>query len=448
MIPGLETTFVQLSIGILVVAATLGCYFAACNVALKRFSRKRLAERLEAVGRLDRLERFLVRMDRYILLTGAIRSLMTLLIFTAVLLMTESGGWFPNELIRYLVAIAIAAVIVSMACVSVPVSWAKYAGEGLIAWSMPLLSVLSVIFEPLLQLMHSFDPLIRRLSGIDLKSENGAEITDEVLSIVEEHDHGGAVNERQKEMLEAVFDLSRTTAGEIMTPRTDVQGVEVSSTLEQARDLIISDGHSRYPVYEESLDQIVGVLYAKDMLRYVGSDGDAFDIREVMRDALLVPESKPVQELLAEFKATKVHIAIVLDEYGGTAGLITVEDIVEEVVGDIQDEYEQEQEAPSIQRLDDTTCEVDARVYVDDLNDELDTNLPEDEDYDTIGGFVTSTLGHIPDVNESFEYDNIRLTVLDAQRTRVNRVRIEIMAPAGDARGGRREENAGDNIGK
>lgn len=436
------------SIGILVVASVLGCYFAACNVALKRFSRKRLTEHLEAAGRAEQLDRLLPRLDRYILLTGAIRSLMTLLIFTGVLLLTESAGWFEHEVARYAVAIALAAILVSVVCVAVPVSWARYSGEGLIAWSMPVLGVLGAVFDPLLRLMQVFDPLIRRLSGADLKPENGDEITDEVLSVVEEHDRGGAVNERQKEMLEAVFDLAHTAAGEIMTPRTDVQGIEVSSTLEQVRDLIIRDGHSRYPVYEESLDQIVGVLYAKDMLRYVGADVQAFDIRQAMREALLVPESKPVQELLAEFKARKIHIAIVLDEYGGTAGLVTVEDIVEEVVGEIQDEYEQEEEAPSIQRVDERTCEVDARVYVDDLNDELDTNLPEDEDYDTIGGFVTATLGRIPDVDESFEYENLRLTVLDAQRTRVNRVRVEFLAPIAGGKGNGTGDLQGDSGGK
>ncbi len=436
------------AIGILILAGVLGCYFAACNVALKRFNRKRLTERLEASGRLDRLEKFLGRLDRLILLTGAVRSVMTLLVLTAVLLITEAGGWIENETTRYALSVLFAAMIVSLVVVAIPGSWARYSGEGLLAVSMPFLTLLVRVLDPLLRVMQVFDPLIRRLSGADLKPENDDEITDQVLSAVEEHDTGGEINERQKEMLEAVFDLARTAAGEIMTPRTDVQGIDVASTLEQVRDLILREGYSRYPVFEESLDQIVGVLYAKDMLRYLGEDIKSFDIRQVMREALLVPESKPVQELLAEFKARKVHIAIVLDEYGGTAGLVTVEDIVEEVVGDIQDEYEATEEPPSIKRIDDSTVEVDARVYVDDLNDELDTNLPEDGDFDTVGGFVSSSLGHIPEVGEMFEFENLRLTVTQAERTRVNRVRIEFLAPAGGGKPSGESENYSDSGGK
>jgi CBS domain containing-hemolysin-like protein len=231
-------------------------------------------------------------------------------------------------------------------------------------------------------------------------------------------------------MLEAVFEFPTTTVGEIMTPRTDVIGIEASADLDNVREMIQKHGHSRIPVYEENLDNIQGILYAKDLLRYVGTDLP-FEMGEVLRHALMVPESKPLAALLADFKANKVHIAIVLDEYGGTAGLVTIEDIVEEVVGEIQDEYEPQDEKPEFRKLEDGSYEVEARMRVDDVNDELGLDWPEDEDYDTVGGFVFSTIGHVPEQGESFDFQDCRVTVIDVERTRVNQVRIEKIERSG-----------------
>jgi CBS domain containing-hemolysin-like protein len=235
-----------------------------------------------------------------------------------------------------------------------------------------------------------------------------------------------------------------------MTPRTDVVGIDVDATLEQIRDVIIEKGFSRYPVYEGTIDHIVGILYAKDLIRLVGqpvtaesSDDEGYDLRRLLREALLTPETKPVQALLAEFKARHVHIAIVLDEYGGTAGIVTIEDVIEELVGDIQDEYEQPETTPELRWIDDQTAEVDARMHVDDVNDALRLKLPEDEDYDTVGGFVFSTLGHIPIVGETVEYGSAKLTVIEAERTKVNRVRIELPSP--DEQGGNGPGNGSSN---
>jgi CBS domain containing-hemolysin-like protein len=218
------------------------------------------------------------------------------------------------------------------------------------------------------------------------------------------------------------------TAGEIMTPRTEVQGIQTTASLPEVSAAILKDGHSRIPVYDETIDNIVGILFAKDLIPFVSSD-KPFDLRAVLREPLLVPKTKSVRELLSEFKARKVHMAIVLDEYGGTAGLVTVEDIIEELVGEIQDEHEHTAPAePRIRWLDGRTAEVDARVDIDDLGDELGMPVPEDADYETVGGFVFSTLGHIPDVGEHFEVANLRFTVTGAQRNRVNRVRVERLA--------------------
>jgi CBS domain containing-hemolysin-like protein len=279
----------------------------------------------------------------------------------------------------------------------------------------------------LLQVLLLVDPIVRRMTGGELKINGDDDLADEVMSVVEEHEHEAGVNLENKEMIEAVFEFRTITADEIMTPRTDIEGIEAGASLEQVKQTIQSIGHSRIPVYEENLDHLVGILYVKDLIPYVGQDsGQPFDLRSILREPYMVPESKPVHELLTEFKVSKVHMAIVLDEYGGTAGLVTIEDILEEIVGEIQDEYEPVDETPpGIERLDEQTVLVDARLRVDDLMDELDLELPEDRDYDTVGGFVLATLGHLPQAGEQFDFDGVRVTVTEAERTRVNRVRVE-----------------------
>lgn len=405
-------------------ACVLGGYFAACNLALKAFSRKRLAELLESRGQSGRLQWLTENLAHLQILTGLLRATLSLLVLLCALILVEQWRVGRSEVMLAMFAFVLAGVLASVFIVAIPASWARYHPEALLARSAPLLRVLLVLLWPVAYVLSLVDPIVRRMTGADLIQPDEDHLTDQVLSVVEEHDTGAGVDDVQKEMLEAVFDLSSTTAGEIMTPRTDVKGIEIHSSLDEVKQAILSFGHSRIPVYEDNLDHIQGVLYAKDMIKFVG-DGDPFDLRSVVREAFMVPESKSVRELLAEFKGRKVHLAIVLDEYGGTAGLVTIEDILEEIVGDIQDEYEPQEQGPQIERLNDQSADVDARVRIDDLNDELDVDLPEDGDYDTVGGFVFSTLGHIPDEGEAFDFAGLRFTVTSAERTKVNRVKVE-----------------------
>ncbi|NIA17408.1 MAG: CBS domain-containing protein, partial [Planctomycetes bacterium] len=170
-----------------------------------------------------------------------------------------------------------------------------------------------------------------------------------------------------------------------------------------------------------------GLIYAKDLLSEFGKDSKSFRLPDRLREAYFVPETKSLRELLHEFQNQKLHIAVVLDEYGGTAGIITIEDIIEEVMGEITDEYE-EKPPESILRIDDSTIDVDARVHIDDINEEMDIELPEDEDYDTIGGFVFSHLGNIPLRDETFEYEGLKFTITDVESRKINRLRIQRIA--------------------
>ena len=207
-----------------------------------------------------------------------------------------------------------------------------------------------------------------------------------------------------------------------------MQAIEVHTDLPTVVQMIAMTGHSRIPVYEGNIDNIIGLVYAKDLLTEIGRNHEGFSLRNKIRKAYFVPETKPLRVLLHEFQNQKLHIAIVLDEYGGTAGIVTIEDILEELVGEIVDEYE-ETPPEAMRKIDATTIEIDARMYVDDLNEEFDIELPEDEDYDTVGGFVFSHLGYIPKTGETFEYGNINFTVVAAGPRQIQRLRIQKPSP-------------------
>jgi CBS domain containing-hemolysin-like protein len=201
--------------------------------------------------------------------------------------------------------------------------------------------------------------------------------------------------------------------------------------------VLVSAGHSRIPIHDGDIDNIIGVLHVKDLLQ--AEDADHVDLRRLMRKPLFVPETKRLDDLLREFKARKVHMAIVLDEYGGTAGLVTVEDLIEEIVGDISDEYDRPESA-LMKRVDEHSAEVDGRMYVDDLNDALGLELPEDEDYDTVAGLVFSELGYIPPVGEKLTAYGVTFTVQAADDRKIIRLRVDV--PAADDRSAGRSHEA------
>ena len=421
-------------------AAVLSCYFAACTMSLRTFSKARMAELLAGRNLENRLDQFIDRAPKLQLICSTLRTLMNLALFVAVLI------WFEelrdaSVLWYYAASLGLALLLTIVFSVAIASSIARYRPERLLARSIVLLNALHLLLWPIARLLLLLELFVRRLLGAGEDEESDSPLADEILAVVDEHEEDGAVEKGQKQMLEGVIELPTTTVDEIMTPRTEMVGIEVDAPLDQVRATILDHGHSRIPVYEENLDNIVGVLYAKDLIRFLGN-GQQMSLRDVTREPMLVPESKAVPDMLAEFKAAKVHMAIVLDEYGGTAGLVTVEDIIEEIIGDIADEYEQAHDEPTVHRIDEMTADVDGRVDIEDLNDQLDLTLPEDGDYETVGGFVFASLGHIPVAGEQFESHGARFTVTGAQRTKVARVRIELLtAPAANGKNGR---NGGD----
>jgi putative hemolysin len=398
------------------------------NVALRNASRVRLLERLGRAGQPpDLLNRLLERRSELLIATSTVRMVAVAL---AVLLAAHMVGIRPAAAPgrAYPAAFLIPMILILIAGVAVPNAWARYAGDAFLARSIHILLGLRYVLYPLVAFLRLFDELVRRLAGVPVMDEQESEaqqIEREILGVVSEAESAGAVNEEDAEMIESVIEFRDLQVGQVMTPRTEIVAVPSTATLFEVKETIAHEGHSRLPVYGENIDDIRGVVYAKDLLKL---DGEArFDPLTVMRKVPFVPETKLVADLLAELRAKQVHIAIVLDEYGGTAGLVTIEDIVEEIVGEIADEYEA---APpeTIHRIDDHTVEADARVRIDELNDELHLGLSEEEDYDTLGGFLFSQMGRIPAVGEEYRQGNLRFQILAAEERRISRVRVEVLA--------------------
>jgi len=415
-----------------IVAAGLAFFFALANGALSRFSRARLEEAFERRGRAEELGRLFAHHDDLVRTTALLHAL-ALVAWTATAILWASEEFGPRG---WLVGVILAAAgAVSLGGV-LPMAWARYAPESVLAATLPALHACRLAFQPASRLLGILDGLVRRLAGVPGgPGAPGAPIEEELRSVVSEGEREGALHEDQKDMIEGIIRFRKADVTEIMTPRTDIVSIDADASAESARQLIVRSGHSRIPVTGGAIDAIVGILYAKDLLsdEAAGRTPAPVRARDVMRPALFIPATKRLDELLAEFQRSKVHMAVVLDEYGGTAGLVTIEDLIEEIFGEIADEYEEAAPVP-IRRIDPRTWEVEARAHIDELNDALSLDLPEDEDYETIGGFVLSRLGSIPKAGATLDYRGVRITVLEAEARRIVRLRIE-RAPAAPLRG-------------
>jgi CBS domain containing-hemolysin-like protein len=243
----------------------------------------------------------------------------------------------------------------------------------------------------------------------------------EMLRMMELEEDAGPIEEDERKMIRGVFGLEGTTVREIMTPRTDVAALETDASPKEAARMIVEKGYSRIPIYEGSLDSIVGIVYAKDLMRYFAEGLEPGSLREIARRPVFVPDSKRLDDLLNEMRKQRVHMAIVVDEYGGTAGLVTIEDLLEEIVGEIEDEFDRSEQL--IIRISDREAIVDGRVGIDELNDLFGVAVAS-EDFDTVGGCVFHLLGKMPIVGDEVETDGLRLRVIAVDRHRVKRVRV------------------------
>ena len=424
-----------------VVSAALSGFFSLNAYALRNTSRREL-EAAFAIRSSRSSGALLERLSELQMACGLLRTVLNLTLLVTILRMFEKAGYGIGGT---LAAIAVAAGIISIFAVAIPHAWAHYAGAKVLAATGPILLAMRWGLWPVVAVMRAFDKPVRRLTGVPDPEPADAEkggnhrepsrletaVKAEILQVASEGQAEGAVDAEEVEMIESVIEFGDQRAGEIMTPRTDIVALPANASPEEIRRTINQAGHTRIPVHDGEIDNVVGILHAKDLLRI--EDAESIDLRQIMRKPFFVPETKRLDELLKEFKARKSHMAIVLDEYGGTSGLVTVEDVIEEIVGDISDEYDRPASA-LMKRIDDRTVEVDGRMYIDDLNDVAGLELPEDEDYDTVAGFVFSELGFIPPVGEKLEAFGASFTVLAADDRKISRLRVQVPAAGEGAR--------------
>lgn len=292
---------------------------------------------------------------------------------------------------------------------------------------VPVLLFVSKVTKPFVKILSLSTNAVVRLFGLDPNADEEEVTEEEIRMMVDVGQEKGVIEDVQKEMINNIFEFDDIDVADIMTHRTDMACVDEEDSLADIIKLSMDEGYSRIPVYEEDPDNVVGIVYIKDLLKYIGSSlPKTLKLKDVMRKAYYVPETKRCGALFAEMTEKHIQMAIVVDEYGGTAGLVTLEDIVEAIVGNIQDEYDNEDE--EISKINETTFTIDGVTDLEEVEGQLGIQFPED-DFDTLGGFIISRLGFLPqdgDMN-AVEFENIRFTVLNVEDRRIGKVKVEIL---------------------
>ncbi|HYT37177.1 MAG TPA: hemolysin family protein, partial [Ktedonobacteraceae bacterium] len=292
-------------------------------------------------------------------------------------------------------------------------------------WARVLVNPVRVaawLLHPLVVTLSAITNTMVRLMGGQIKHRGPFVTEEELRLLVTVGEEEGILEEAETDMITSIFEFADTPVREVMIPRIDMVTLESDATVDEAVDLALQGGFSRIPVYEETIDNIIGVLYTKDMLKQLRDDHNSLPIRELVRPAYFVPETKKLDDLLREIRQKRTHMAIVVDEYGSVAGLVTIEDLVEEIVGDIQDEYDREENL--YEQVTQHEYIFDAKINLDEFNELMNTNL-QNEDYDTLGGFLLSQLDKIPVPGDTITYENMSFTVLTTRGLRITKVKVE-----------------------
>src|SRR4051812_27818360 len=396
----------------------IGGLIAGVDSALARVSKARVEEFLREEQRgAKALSVIMADRARYtnLLLLLRLSCELTATVLATIVARAQFGTAWPVALVTVLVMIVICYAVIGVG----PRTLGRQHFNGVALAGAPAVRVLGRLFNPLAAVLTLFGNAITPGKGMK-DGPFASEV--EIRELVDMAEQRGVVEHDERQMIQSVFELGKTIAREVMVPRTEVVWIERSKTIRQGLALALRSGFSRIPVSGENLDDIMGVVYLKDMARRAQDQERAktTTIEEVMRPVTYVPESKPVDELLRDMQAARSHIAIVIDEYGGTAGIVTIEDILEEIVGEITDEYDVER-AP-IERIDDDTARVTARLAVEDLGEIFDVELPDRDDVETVGGLLAEALGRVPIPGAQAVVHGLQLT---AEETGGRRNRID-----------------------
>jgi CBS domain containing-hemolysin-like protein len=300
----------------------------------------------------------------------------------------------------------------------------SYAVENSESWALRIARPLKLAEYGLLPLIATFDYLTRqvnRLTGGQSSIESTYVTREEIRDIIETGERAGVLEEDEREMLQRIFRFTNTIAKEIMTPRLDMEAVSTEASIEEALEKCVQSGHTRLPVYEGSLDNVLGIVHVSDLVRdYSYGEGEDLELADVIEETLHVPESKNVDDLLAEMRESRMHMVIVIDEFGTTEGLVTMEDITEEIVGELLEAGEEE----PIEFIDDRTAVIKGEVNIDEVNEALDIDIPEGEEFETLAGFIFNRAGRLVEEGETIEYDGIDIHIESVENTRIMKARL------------------------
>lgn len=409
------------------------CIAATGAKCLSAFSRRELEEICRTRGATNMLGPVLRGYRRAGLAAETIQAAGTALFVVAVILWIELRG--PGDAVTpwttWASVIGFGALALLAIELWLPTAIARLWAAPVVYHTWPLWHSIGWFLWPIVAVEPFVETVFRRLAGRLPEDETEESFGEEIRTIVTEGHREGLLEEDAREMIEGVIRLGDVDVSAIMTPRTDMISLPLSKTWDEVVAFAALAEHTRIPVFNKTRDDIVGILFVKDLLPELAKP-PAERVQpwsRLMREAYFVPETKPVDVLLQEFQKNRQHMAVVLDEYGGVSGLVSLEDVLEEIVGEIADEYDEEL-VDGIRDLGGGQAEVLGRVHIDEINERLGLSLPEDGDFDTIGGLVFSELGHVPAVGEAAVCSNVRLTVVEASSRRIERVRVELLDPS------------------
>lgn len=414
--------------GVAVAALVLAGYFATLRQALDRSSRSRVLGRAHSEQVRARMLPLLRRADALATSASAFRIACELSFLVVVLGLAVDRGSFGASSVLLALAISVPALVFFAEVV--PGVFVRSHGDRLLLATLPAFYVIQLPFAALTWMLEWAGRLVRRVLGMPDSDAGTRDLVEDLRDVIEESDREGDLAESEREIIENVMEFHDVDAAEIMTPRTEIVALDVDSNLEAAMEAVATSGHSRIPVFANNLDSIIGAVAARDLLLHLSRGGEVPSLRELMRPTPFVPETKLVSQLLSEFRRGKQKMAIVLDEYGGTAGLITMGDILSEIVGEIPDEFDEVTPAPIV-KVSEGVADVDASLRISEVNENLQLVLPEQEDYETLAGYVLAELGRFPKPGEVFEDEGTEFTVLECNDRRVLKIRVRTVVGSG-----------------
>jgi putative hemolysin len=430
---------ILLNLLVLLVLILVNAFFAATEIAIISLNDSRIRKQAEdgdpVAKRIHKLlaepGRFLATIQVGITFAGFLASAFAAESFAGVVAaLIDPSGELPFVHTATVVVITLVLSYFSLVFGElVPKRLALKSPEKISAATVGAITAVGVVLKPFVKLLTLSSNLTLRMLGVDPVQRERTVTEEEIRMMVDVGQEAGSIHAQEKQLIENIFEFNDKAVSEIMRHRTEIVSLPVDATFEEVLALAVNEKYTRIPVYEDSIDNIVGILHVKDLL-YVAMEGlkAPFSLRGMIRPPYLIPESKPIDKLFREMQRDRAQLAVIIDEYGGTAGIVTLEDLIEEIVGSLQDEYDDEEQEMTL--CADGTYLIDGKTPLEDVSDAIDLTLP-CEDYDTMGGFVMGVLGRVPEEDEKpvADYRNLHLEVVEMDEKRISKVRLTIRPP-------------------